>query len=60
MNKMNLHTKNWTSILIRGRENNVSPRPDGQTDIIIYRVAWLLKNKHVMIPLGYVLTPIKH
>ncbi len=29
--KMNLHNKDWTSILIRGGENHVSPKPDGQT-----------------------------
>ncbi len=34
--------RNQTSILIRGRENHVSPKPDGQTDISIYRVASLL------------------
>ena len=48
--------RNQTSILIRGRENHISPKPDGmtdirtdgqtdiRTDISIYRVASLLKD----------------
>ena len=32
-----------TSILIRGRKILIPPKPDGQTDICIYRVASLLK-----------------
>ncbi len=43
--------RNQTSNLIRGRENNISPKPNGQTDRhtegrmdnSIYRVASLLK-----------------
>ncbi len=39
--------RNQTSFLIRGRENHVSPKPDGQTygrmDSIIYRVNVLLR-----------------
>ena len=57
--------RNQTSILIRGRENHVSPKPDGQTDIrtdghadggldiSIYRVASLLKKTMVYITLIY-------
>ena len=45
--------RNQTSILIRGRENNVSFKPDGKTDrhtdgridISIYRVDSLLKTE---------------
>ena len=35
--------RNQSSILIRGRENHVSPKPDGQTYISIVKVASLLK-----------------
>ncbi len=42
----NLHKINWSVILIRGRENHVSPKSwltHEQTDICFYRVALLLK-----------------
>ncbi len=27
-----MHKKKWSDISIRGRENHVSPKPDGHTD----------------------------
>ncbi len=47
-----MHTKNESSILYRGRENHVFPKPDIKTDIhtyrrmdiSVYRVASLKKN----------------
>ncbi len=37
IDKGNIHEKNWTSFLISDGENRVSPKPDRQTDIQIYR-----------------------
>ena len=54
---MNVHTKNESSILYRGRENHVPPKPDihkdrhtyRRTDISVYRVASLLSIVNVKV-----------
>ncbi len=55
--KRNVHTKNESSILYRGRVNHVSPKTKHtdrhtsiQTDISVYRVASLLKRRAPTIP----------
>ena len=48
--KRNVHTKNESSILYRGRKITFPPKPDLQTDrrtdISVYRVASLLKKEN--------------